>query len=1001
MANKIALGLVIGGAVSSTVGAAFKDVTGRIKRLEAEGNKARVLQRTIGDTIRLRDEWKKAHDSGSEGASKLLGRLNSNLDSLKKQGIEVGRLEKAYRSMGQTAIKAELKAKGHQQIDAGRTGMKSAVGAAVVGVGVLAVPTKVSADFGAIVRDIAIKAGIANKPQEQEMSRKIIDTSRDTGMARNDVADVVNQLVGAGMDLSKALEYAPVAAKFVVGQGSSGVDTAKMINALGQNARITDPRQMQQALEAIAYQGQAGSFEAADMAKWFPELLANMGSLGITGMDAVTQLGAMLQVQMKSAGGADEAANNLKNWMGKIGSGDTVKAYAKAGIDYKGSMQTGLQNGMSTLETSMSLAQKYIQATDPKRAAAMAEATAKISKESDPEKAKAMMASLEESLRTGDLFADMQVKAALSAYMQNKALYSQLKNDSRDATGILDKNLSERREASSQKWAEMAQSMDDAMRSVGDALRPVTDIVAGGLTKVTRGITSLSDSAPGVVTGIAAVGGGLVALKGLLSSFKIAKGLLNVARGSLGGKSGEVQKVFVTNSKDGAGGVGKGGEAKGKTGKALSLVETGLKTIAALKGESVDSEGKDESKTGKLDIVATGLKVVSLAKEAVSDDDGARGDYGAAIGDGVQKVFVVNLSAMGGPAGGPGEARRRGRGSRRNIPRRRSTSLRARMPAPRPPVPRPAIPAPRPPVPRPAIPAPRPPVPRPAIPAPRPPLPRPAIPAPRPPLPRPAAPVPRPLIPPVSIPSGAIAKLGGVVQAVGKIGKAAKAIPGGSLIEAGAMAFDTYENAKTKDEKAEGYGAAAGNLAGTMAGAAAGAAIGSVVPIIGTAIGGLVGAYLGSMGGSALGGAAGKSWFGGEDEKPAPPVTPLLMSPRPGPAIPSLAAMGKSFNRADGTGALLMAPAPQGPVLGDVARSLAVSAPTKPAAVAIQPKEPEKPVPAKVDQQFQYSLNMPVTVQGDVKDPQRLAQDLMPHMRLMMADAAKQNAAKLYDEPHL
>ncbi len=49
MANKIALGLVIGGAVSSTVGAAFKDVTGRIKRLEAEGNKARVLQRTIGE----------------------------------------------------------------------------------------------------------------------------------------------------------------------------------------------------------------------------------------------------------------------------------------------------------------------------------------------------------------------------------------------------------------------------------------------------------------------------------------------------------------------------------------------------------------------------------------------------------------------------------------------------------------------------------------------------------------------------------------------------------------------------------------------------------------------------------------------------------------------------------------------------------------------------------------------------------------------------------------
>lgn len=953
MANKLALGLVIGGAVSSTVGAAFKDVTGRIKRLEAEGKKSRVLQSTIGDTIRLRDEWKKAHDSGSAGASKLLGRLNSNLDSLKKQGIEVGRLEKAYRSMGQAANKAELKAKGHQQLDAGGKGMKSAVGAAVVGVGVLAVPTKVSADFGAIVRDIAIKAGIANKPQEQEMSRKIIDTSRDTGMARNDVADVVNQLVGAGMELNKALEYAPVAAKFVVGQGSNGVDTAKMINALGQNAKITDAKQMQQALEAIAYQGQAGSFEAADMAKWFPELLANMGSLGITGMDAVTQLGAMLQVQMKSAGGADEAANNLKNWMSKIGSGDTVKAYAKAGIDYKGSMQTGLQNGMSTLETSMALAQKYIQATDPKRAAAMAEATAKISKESDPEKAKAMMASLEESLRTGDLFADMQVKAALSAYMQNKALYSQLKNDSRDATGILDKNLSERREASSQKWAEMAQSMDDAMRSVGDALRPVTDTVAETLTKVTKGITSLSDSAPGVVTGIAAVGGGLIALKGLLSSFKIAKGLLNVARGSLGGKSGEVQKVFVTNAEDGNGG-GNNGQPKGKAGKALSLVETGLKAVAALKGQSVDGDadaaGEVGKKPGKFDVIATGLKVVSLAKDAASgaDDGGAAG----LEGDGVKKVFVVNAGSLVGGAGGPGEARRRKPGSKRNPPRRRPAPPRTSRLS-------------------------------------------------RPPVPRPPVPIPRPSIPPVPVPSGALSKLGGVVQAVGKIGKAAKMIPGGSLMEAGAMAFETYETAKTKDEKAEGYGAAAGNLAGTMAGAAAGAAIGSVVPIIGTAIGGLVGAYLGSMGGSALGGAAGKSWFGGDDEKPAPPVTPLLMAPRPGPAIPSLATMGKSFNGASGSGALLMAPAPQAPAMGDAARSLAVSAPTKSAAVAIQPKETEKSAPAKVDQKFEYSLSMPVTVQGDVKDPQRLAQDLMPHMRLMMADAAKQNAAKLYDEPHL
>lgn len=937
MANKLALGLVIGGAVNSSVGAAFKEVTGRIKRLEAEGNKARVLQRTIGDTIRLRDEWKKAHDSGAAGASKLLSRLNSNLDSLKKQGIEVGRLDKAYQSLGRTANKADLKAKGYQQLDAGKSGMKSTVGAAVVGVGALAVPTKVSADFGAIVRDIAIKAGIANKPQEKEMSQKIIATSHDSGMARNDVADVVNQLVGAGMELSKALEYAPVAAKFVVGQGSNGAETAKMINALGQNAKITDPGKMEQALEAIAFQGQAGSFEAVDMARWFPELLANMGKLGITGMDAVTQLGAMLQVQMKTAGGADEAANNLKNWMDKIGSSGTVDAYKAAGIDYQGSMQTGLQNGMSTLETSMALAQKYIQATDPKRAAAMAEATAKISQEADPAKAKAMMASLEEALRTGDLFADMQVKAALTAYMQNKELYSKLKNDAGSAKGILDKNLSERRETSSQKWAELAQSANDALRSVGDALRPVTDTVAEALTKVTKGITTLSDSSPGVVTGITAVGGGLLALSSLFSTVKLGKGLLNLARGSLGGgKSGAVQKVFVTNAEDG-GGDGEDSAPKGKAGKALSLVETGLKAVAAFKGTSGDGgdDGEGGKKPGKLDVVSTGLELVSLVKDAAG---GADGDAGGAGEDGVKKVFVVNATALGGgDAGGAG-----GQGGRRR--RGRTSSRRRRPPAP----------------------------------------PRPPIPPPVPPLPR----------------AGALSRLGAVAGTAGKFGKL---IPGGALMESGAMALDTYQNATTQDEKAEGYGEAAGSLAGTMAGAAAGAAIGSVVPIIGTAIGGLIGAYLGSQGGQMLGGAVGKSLFGGDEEKPTAPATPLLMSPRSGPVVPSLATMSQSFNGAKGSGALLMASGatPQGPALGDVARSLAVPASTK-AAVAVQPKEPEKPAPTKVDQQFQYSLNMPITVQGDVKDPQRMAQDLMPHMQRMMADAAKQNASnRLFDEPHL
>jgi len=828
MAKNIALGFVIGGAVDSTVGKAFKDVESKIKHLDTVGSKARVLQNTIGDTMRLRDEWRKAHTAGAEGADKLLSKYEKNLALLKQQGVEVGRLSKAYATMGRVAAGAELKALGHRQMDEGRQGLKSTIGQAGAFTAAAAIPTKVSADYGAIIRDIAIKAGIANTAQEQDMSRTIITTSQDTGMGRNQVAEVVNALVGAGMDLKQALDYAPTAAKFVVGQGSDGTETAKMINALGQNAKITDPAMMQKALEAIAFQGQAGSFESADMARWFPELLANMGNLNIYGMDAVTQLGSMLQVQMKTAGGADEAANNLKNWMGKIGSGETVDAYKKAGIDYQASMNTGLQNGMSTLESSFALAQKYIAATDPKKAQLMAEATANISQESDPEKAKGMMKALEEALRTGDLFADMQVKAALTAYMQNKDLYNQLKKDSADATGILDKNLAERRQTSAQKWSEMAQSVDDAMRSIGDAIRPVTDAVAVGITGVTRKLSGFSDEFPRVTTGIGTAVAGLIALKGAVSAFKVGKGLMNIGRGTLMGNPNIPQKVIVTNMPAGGAGLDSGG---------------------------VDAEGS--GKKGK-----------------------------------------------GGKSGGRG-------GSARG------------------------------------------------------------------------------------------ARIGG-----GMKGPAILAVA-----QAGYQAYDTYQNAETQDEKAEGYGQAAGGLAGTLAGAAAGAAIGSAVPIIGTMVGGLIGGYLGYMGGDALGGSLGKSLFGADESlKKVPDAGPLMMvnagqnlPPVMGGVVRSFAPVAASpVATPSAVQSLLPERAADAAAMGDVTRSLSAPAPPSVPALLAPPPAAIKVEPPKIEQRIEISAPLHITVQGDAKDPAQMARELRPFIEQQMQQATQQlQNRKLYDEPHV
>jgi len=619
MANKLSLGLVIGGAVDSSLGAAFKNVSGEMKKLEAQTTRAKGLQKVIGETMRLRDEWKKAHDSGAANADALLRKLETNTNSLRKQGVEVGRLRQEYLALGKVVRSAEFKAKGMEQVQEGQESLRSGFGTAVAGTTLAAVPTKVSADFQAIIRDIAIKSGTANTQQEVNTARDIVQTSKDTGMANTQVAELVNQLVGGGMDLTEALKYAPVAAKFAVGQGASGTDTAKMILAMQNNAKITDPKKMEQALASVALLGQQGSFEAADMAKWFPELLAQMASSGITGQDAVTQLGAMLQVQIKSAGSADEAANNLKNWVAKIGSGETVKGYADAGIDYQGSMNAAIGKGLSTFEASFELARRYVEKTDPKKAKQLNQGLTQISQETDPAKAQAMADALAATLRTGDVFADMQVKTALMAYTQNKKFYADLKKGASDPNGprkdILDKNLNERRETSAQRWAETGQAFNDSLRAIGDALRPATDALAIGISGAARGLTALSEQAPQVVLGLAAVSAGALVLGKALAMLKIGRGLANIARGSAGDRSNIVQRVFVTNANDGDDdGLDHGKEGKGGKGKSpASRMSRGMKV------------------GGALGVVGAGIQVVDTYRNATTRDEKAEG-YGGAVG---------------------------------------------------------------------------------------------------------------------------------------------------------------------------------------------------------------------------------------------------------------------------------------------------------------------------------------------------------------------------------
>ncbi|WP_176016934.1 phage tail tape measure protein [Burkholderia sp. BCC0398] len=690
MARDIALGIVIGGAVSATLGKAFADTNSKIVGLRKTASERGMWQRQIGETIKLQEEFRRLHLSGDSAADGIRRKLDNNVRALRDAGFEVDRLDRAYARLGRTVRGLELKAAGHERLTAGREGMRSAAGDAVKLGAAIAVPTAVSAQYQAIIRDIAIKAGIARTEQERTMSERIRRDALSNGMGRNELADAVNQMVAAGMDVDRALNFGPAVAKFSVGQGASSVETAQMIQALQQNANIADPKAMMKALEAIAYLGKEGSFESVDMARWFPVLLAEMKKIGITGQDSVTQLGAMLQVQMKTAGNADEAANNLKNWFSKIGSGETERNYKKAGVDYEGKMKEAIGKGWSTLEASFVLARAYIERVDPKKAAQLAAVAKQLNSELDPAKRQAQMRAFEDTMKTGDLFNDMQVKAALTAYMQNADLYQKLKRNAADANGEIDKDLADRRATSKQIWSEVVQQWDDAMRSIGDALRPVTDLAGKVAKRAGETVQRASDAAPGATAAVVGVIGTAIAVRGARAAWSMGRGVLDILRGgwmarrggggaagggaaggrvgkaldALSGAAGGVQRVFVVNLPgNGLGGVAGaagdllgdlagGGSSGGRVPRGrLGRVIGAFRTVA----------GRFAPYAGKLAVAGSVLKIAFAAKDAYavarSDQPTARKAEGyASIGGSLAGGVVgaklgAGIGMLGGPIG--------------------------------------------------------------------------------------------------------------------------------------------------------------------------------------------------------------------------------------------------------------------------------------------------------------------------------------------------------------
>ncbi|AKU21810.1 phage tail tape measure protein [Massilia sp. NR 4-1] len=284
----------------------------KISALRSKASQLTELRAVIEETQNLE---KKIRDmSGGARASKSTYKaLDANLESLKKQGIEIDQLTQSYERLGRATRGLEMKAGGLDKWGKSLELGKSAFSQAQEWSKPVMKVVKVSADYQAVMRDFSIKAGIKDQGEEQRIGNALADVAVKGGMGQTDMAKAMTQLVGDGMKANDATALAPLLAQFSVGQGVGSEQTAALMSAISDKADLKSPAEMKAALSAIANVSKSAKIDPAEMAKAMPNLLHRMQKLGLKGQDAVTQAAALLQAQVEKDGSVAEAEKSLKD----------------------------------------------------------------------------------------------------------------------------------------------------------------------------------------------------------------------------------------------------------------------------------------------------------------------------------------------------------------------------------------------------------------------------------------------------------------------------------------------------------------------------------------------------------------------------------------------------------------------------------------------------------------------------------------------------------------
>jgi phage-related minor tail protein len=131
--------------------------------------------------------------------------------------------------------------------------------------------------------------------------------------------------------------------------GAAGSDLAQLAVAVERIAKLSG-EDVNTAIARAFRSGQLGGVELRDLASVLPGILSQMGGLGSTGLRAVENASAMLQVVRDGFGTTSEAANGLNQLLSQLFSESTRRNAAELGVDLDRVFSNARRQGVDPVE---------------------------------------------------------------------------------------------------------------------------------------------------------------------------------------------------------------------------------------------------------------------------------------------------------------------------------------------------------------------------------------------------------------------------------------------------------------------------------------------------------------------------------------------------------------------------------------------------------------------------------------------------------------------------